>query len=80
MKKALIFIEDGSFTYDNRVIREAETLVNVGWDITVICPKYPDDRFYRRIGPNLRVYFYPKIQRAYKITRFNIKSKKYITF
>ncbi len=59
-KKALIFIEDGSFTYDNRVIRETEALLNAGWDITVICPKYPDDPFYRKIIHNLRVYFYPK--------------------
>jgi len=59
-KNALIFIEDGSFTYDNRVIREADALVDAGWNVTVICPKYPDDPFYKKICDNLRVYFYPK--------------------
>lgn len=59
-KKALIFIEDGSFTYDNRVIREAEALIDAGWDISIVCPKYPDDVYYQKLGNNLRVYFYPK--------------------
>lgn len=60
MKKALIFIEDGSFSYDNRVIREANALVNAGWGVTVISPKYPDDPFYKKISKNLRAYFYAK--------------------
>ncbi|MBU0991501.1 MAG: glycosyltransferase family 4 protein [Proteobacteria bacterium] len=59
-KKALIFIEDGSYTYDNRVIREASALVDAGWDITVVCPKYSDDPFKREINDALRIYFYPK--------------------
>ena len=59
-KKALRFIEDGSFTYDNRVIREAEALIDAGWDISIVCPKYPDDVYYQKLGNNLRVYFYPK--------------------
>lgn len=59
-KKALIFIEDGSFTYDNRVIREANALIDNGWDITVISPKYADDPFHKKINGNLRVYYYPK--------------------
>ncbi len=60
MKKALIFIEDGSFSYDNRVIREANALVNAGWGVTVISPKYPDDPVYKKISKNLRAYFYAK--------------------
>jgi len=59
-KKTLIFIEDGSFTYDNRVIREADTLVRSGWDVTVISPKYNHDPFYKKINNNLRAYYYPK--------------------
>lgn len=59
-KRALIFIEDGSFSYDNRVIREANALLSDGWDVTVISPKYPDDPLYRELGPNLRAYYYPK--------------------
>jgi len=59
-KKVLIFIEDGSFTYDNRVIRESHALVASGWDVTVISPKYPDDPFYKKVNNNLRAYYYPK--------------------
>ncbi len=59
-KKCLIFIEDGSFTFDNRVIREAKALNEAGWDITVISPKYPDDPFFRTFHGNLRAYYYPK--------------------
>lgn len=59
-KKALIFIEDGSFTYDNRVIREANALIDNGWDITVTSPKYADDLFHKKINDDLRVYYYPK--------------------
>jgi glycosyltransferase involved in cell wall biosynthesis len=59
-KKSLIFIEDGSFTYDNRVIREANALAADGWTVTVICPKYPDDPFVRDVGSRIRVYYYPK--------------------
>ena len=59
-KKVLIFIEDGSFTYDNRVIREAQALIDDDWDVTVISPKYPDDPLYKKINKNLRSYHYPK--------------------
>lgn len=59
-RRVLIFIEDGSFTFDNRVIREADGLVANGWDVTVISPKYPNDPFVKRYGPSLRGYFYPK--------------------
>jgi glycosyltransferase involved in cell wall biosynthesis len=59
-KKALIFIEDNTFSHDNRVIREAAALNDAGWDITVVCPRYPEDPFYKRVSDNLRVYFYPK--------------------
>jgi glycosyltransferase involved in cell wall biosynthesis len=59
-KSALVLIEDISFTFDNRVIRETQALVDNGWDITVICPKDKVDPFYRKVSDNLRVYFYPK--------------------
>lgn len=60
-KKALIFIENYSFTYDKRVIREANALIDNGWDITVISPKYPEDPFYKKLHTNLRAYYYPKL-------------------
>ncbi len=59
-KKALIFIEDGSYSYDSRVIQETGALVEAGWDITVISPKYPVDPFYEKISGALRAYHYPK--------------------
>ncbi len=59
-KKVLFLIEDISFTFDNRVIRETQALIDDGWDVTVICPKDPVDPFYRRASEHLRVYFYPK--------------------
>ncbi len=59
-KRVLIFIEDGTFTYDNRVIRETFALIEEGWEVVVICPKSPKDPFYQRINEKLRVYFFPK--------------------
>ena len=60
-KKALIFIEDGSFSFDNRVIREANALVENGWEVTVISPKYANDPFCKVLSPRLRALYYPKI-------------------
>jgi len=59
-RKALIFIEDNTFSHDNRVIREATALVDAGWDVTVVCARYPGDPFFKRISASLRVYFFPK--------------------
>ncbi len=59
-RKTLIFIEDGSFTFDNRVISEARALVEAGWDVTVISQKYRCDPFYRKMSSRLRAYYYPK--------------------
>ena len=59
-KKALLFIEDGSFSYDNRVRREAKALNDAGWDITVISPRYKKDPLYKKVNDNLRAYYYPK--------------------
>ncbi len=61
-KNALIFIEDGSFTYDNRVKRQADALVENGWNVTIISPSFPGDPFYRRLHDRLRSYHYPKPQ------------------
>ena len=59
-RRTLIFIEDNTFSHDNRVIREANALVEAGWDVTVVCPRYSGDPLYRRISNSLRVYFFPK--------------------
>jgi glycosyltransferase involved in cell wall biosynthesis len=59
-KRVLVLIEDGSFTYDNRVKHETQALLDAGWEITVVCPRFKGDPFYRKISRTLRVYFYPK--------------------
>ena len=56
----MLFIEDGSFSYDNRVRREAKALNDAGWDITVISPRYKKDPLYKKVNDNLRAYYYPK--------------------
>lgn len=58
--KALIFIEDGSFLYDNRVKREVKTLEAAGLEVSVICPRYPGERWADDVGKT-HVYRYPKL-------------------
>lgn len=67
-KRVLVFIEDGSFSYDSRVIRETSALIKEGWEVVVISPKGPTDPFYRLINKHLRAYFFPKptAQRAWE--------------
>ena len=60
-KTALIFIEDGSFTFDNRCKHQAQTLINNGWKVTVISPKYSNDPFYKKTKQGVNCYYYPKI-------------------
>jgi glycosyltransferase involved in cell wall biosynthesis len=59
-KRALVLIEDGSFTYDTRVKHETQALLDTGWEVTVVCPRFRGDPLYRRVSRALRVYFYPK--------------------
>ena len=59
-KRALIFIEDCPYEYDNRVKREARALNDAGWDVTVISPGFKEHKFYSELAPNLRSYHYPK--------------------
>jgi glycosyltransferase involved in cell wall biosynthesis len=58
--RALIFIEDGSFVFDNRVKREVKTLEEAGFKVSVICPRYPGERLADRVG-RTNVYRYPKL-------------------
>jgi len=59
-KSILLFIEDVSFTLDNRMQRISGTLVRDGWDVTVISPRFRGDPGCRVLGEHLRAYFYPK--------------------
>ncbi len=59
MIKVLFLIEDGSFEFDNRVRRETATLIDAGMGVTVICPKYPGERWHN-ITAGIHVYRYLK--------------------
>lgn len=59
-KRVLIFIEDGSFTYDNRVIREAQALCENGYEVSVLSPRYKGDPWHKEVAPKLHAYYYPK--------------------
>jgi glycosyltransferase involved in cell wall biosynthesis len=58
-KKILILIEDGSFLYDNRVKREAASLKKAGYQVLVICPRYPGESFYD-LQNEVKIYRYDK--------------------
>ena len=58
--RVLIFIEDGSFVFDNRVKREAKTLQKAGFQVSVICPRYHGEKLAERVGQTW-VYRYPKL-------------------
>lgn len=59
-KKTLIFIEDTSFSYDNRVKQMSAALVADGWDVTVVSQKFATDPFFRQHSEHLRAYHVPK--------------------
>jgi len=59
MIRALFLIEDGAFIYDNRVRREAATLLSAGAKVMVICPKYPGEHWYDLLD-GVHVYRYWK--------------------
>jgi len=62
MIRVLFLIEDGAFIYDNRVRREAATLLNTGAEVMVICPKYPGERWYDRVeGVHVYRYWKPSL-------------------
>lgn len=58
-KKILILIEDGSFLFDNRVKREAGTLKKAGFDVFVICPRYPKEN-KQDVHDGVQIYRYNK--------------------
>lgn len=59
--RVLIFIEDGSYTFDNRVRREVKTLEDAGFEVSVICPRYPSEPLAETVGTT-HVYRYPKLR------------------
>lgn len=57
----LFIIQDGSFTYDNRVRREAATLQSAGYEVSVICPRWEGDPRHK-VDADAHVYYYRVIQ------------------
>lgn len=58
-KRILMLLENESFPDDVRVFLEAESLVNVGYDVMVICPTGQSRKWTEEVG-SVRVYRYPK--------------------
>lgn len=58
--RVLVFIEDGSFLFDNRVKREVKTLERAGFEVSVVCPRYPGEKWADDVGQT-HVYRYPKL-------------------
>jgi glycosyltransferase involved in cell wall biosynthesis len=57
--RALIFIFDDAFVFDNRVKRETKTLEGAGFKVSVVCPRSPGERLAETIGQTY-VYRYPR--------------------
>lgn len=58
-KRILMLLENESMPDDNRVLLEAESLIDAGYDVTVICPTGQETARYELIG-DIRIYRYPK--------------------
>ena len=58
--RILMLLENESVPDDCRVLLEAETLIDAGYDVTVICPTGDCTEKIDRIG-KIRVYRYPKL-------------------
>lgn len=58
-KRILMLLENESVPDDNRVLLEAESLVNAGYSVTVICPTGESRKWSEKIG-GFHAYRYPK--------------------
>ncbi|MCU0713836.1 MAG: glycosyltransferase family 4 protein [Pirellula sp.] len=57
--RILMLLENESFPDDNRVLLEAESLVQADYEVTVICPTGKSKKWSEKIG-GTHVYRYPK--------------------
>lgn len=57
--RILMLLENACFPDDNRVLLEAESLIEAGFEVSVICPTGPSKKWVETIGAT-RVYRYPK--------------------
>lgn len=68
--KILILIADGSYTYDTRVKQEANSLTKAGYEVSVICPLYPEDQKHE-ISNGIHIYRYRKWSRGGYLGEFS---------
>jgi len=61
-RKVLIFIEDGSFTYDNRVKKIANSLYQNDFELTIISPRTKGDPLFKKIDDKYRAIYFPKFE------------------
>jgi glycosyltransferase involved in cell wall biosynthesis len=57
-KRVLMLLENNPFSEDIRVKREARALAQAGYQVTVICPRPKQGKFYAEVAPNIRLYQY----------------------
>ena len=58
-KRVLMLLENNGFPRDHRVLHEAQALLRVGFDVTVICRTDESRKWFETIE-GIRVYRYPK--------------------
>jgi glycosyltransferase involved in cell wall biosynthesis len=58
-KRALILVEDLPVPFDRRVWREAQTLRDAGWKVTVVCPRGDGARRWHERIDRIEVFRYP---------------------
>lgn len=57
-KRVLMLLENSLYPHDPRVLAEATTLTEAGYEVTVISPAYPGQRFYEVLN-GVRAYRFP---------------------
>jgi glycosyltransferase involved in cell wall biosynthesis len=57
-KRVLMLLENSLYPHDSRVLAEATTLTDAGYQVTVIAPAYPGQRFHELLN-GVRVYRFP---------------------
>src|SRR5262245_36565477 len=56
--RVLMLLENNPYPQDSRVRREAKTLTDAGYQVTIICPSDPKQP-WRELVDGVRVYRYP---------------------
>jgi glycosyltransferase involved in cell wall biosynthesis len=59
LRRALILVEDLPVPFDRRVWREAQTLRDAGWKVTVVCPRGEGARRWHERIDRIEVFRYP---------------------